>query len=113
MAISVVVNNHNYNIGEPSLLKAWFSSIYLNLEGKKWGKAYPSIMREFYSGKLDAVSVEQALTELRQIKEGFKSFSPQDLVWDFEKLDARPPWGDSISDSYRKKWTPQRGNLIL
>jgi hypothetical protein len=99
MAISILIRNRSLTIGDPSLLKAWFSSIYVLLEGKKWGRLYPIIMRELYTGALDAASIEQACVELKQIQAGFKGFSPQDLVWDFEKLDARPPWDNHISDN--------------
>jgi hypothetical protein len=42
---------------------------------------------------------DKAIEEIMKIREMLKNFSPDQIVWDFEDLKAKPPWGDEISNS--------------
>jgi hypothetical protein len=54
-------------------------------------------MNRLSRGKLDARHAEQALKDVRAIREKLKAFPPNKVVWDINNPDARPPWGDEIS----------------
>ena len=56
-------------------------------------------MNDLYNGEISPQIINKVKAELKQIKEELKKFSPSEVVWDIENLDAKPPWGDNISDS--------------
>lgn len=86
-----------YPIGSADFFHSFFSTICYNLEEKKWGSKYPHVMNRLYQGKLDYHDTDETLKEIFLIREKFKSFSPQNIIWDIEDLSRQPPWGDRIS----------------
>lgn len=42
-----------FNLGNDEMVLGFFNSIAYHLENKKWGSVYPTIMNEFYKGKLE------------------------------------------------------------
>lgn len=97
MALSLQVGKLSFEIGNASFLKSFFSTIYIHLEEKRWGSRFPTIMNEFYSGRLEPTSCGKANDELQEIRRHFQDMPPERVVWNFENLDERPPWGDNIS----------------
>jgi hypothetical protein len=97
MSLALWVGKTRYEVGQPSFLKSFFSTVYIRLEGKSWGSRYPTVMNELYSGKLSHAHVGTAEAELGSIRKGLSEFGPEEVVWDFEDLAAKPPWGDAIS----------------
>jgi hypothetical protein len=97
MALSAWVGKGRFEIGNAAFLKAWFSTIFTRLETERWGHLYPTIMHEFYGGKLSHSKVTAALWELEDIRAKLAALAPDQVVWDFEDRNAAPPWGSSIS----------------
>jgi hypothetical protein len=97
LSVAVWVGKKRFEIGSSSFLKSWFSTILRRLEAGRWGSVYPVIMRDFYSGTVSTEKVPQAATEVEAIHRKLAAFQPDQVVWDFEDADARPPWGDNIS----------------
>lgn len=97
MAIGIEVDNIWTEIGAGSFLHAFFSTLSHRLEPDGWGSRFPTLMNELYQGRLPSGSAKIALTELQTAKQELKKFSPSQVIWDIENLDARPPWGDNIS----------------
>jgi hypothetical protein len=97
MAISFIVGNQYYNIGAGSFFKSFFSTIYCRLENNKWGSKFPVIMKKLYYGNLEASDAQKALCELDLIQRELEAFPPREVVWDYENLALKPPWGDNIA----------------
>ena len=55
-------------------------------------------MNQLYQGTLQADAARPALRELEEVQRELKRFPPDAVVWDIEDLDAKPPWGDDISE---------------
>lgn len=84
-------------VGTSDFLHAFFSTISVHLEPEGWGTRYPELMNELYQGKLEQKAAEKVLKDVSEIREQLKAFPPRDVVWDIERPDAKPPWGDNIS----------------
>ncbi|HEX8951671.1 MAG TPA: Imm70 family immunity protein [Polyangia bacterium] len=97
MSIAIHVAEDAHEIGSPSFFKSFFSTIVTHLEHGQLGARFPAVMRNLYSGAIAPDAAATALEELRQIRTELARFPPQDVVWDFEDRNARPPWGDRIS----------------
>lgn len=97
MALSAWVGRERFELGEPAFLKAFFSTVFAKLEAEAWGRRFPALMRDLYSGRLSPEKAAAAAEELAKLREELKAFKPKDLVWDFEDRTRRPPWGDEIS----------------
>lgn len=97
MALAAWVGRDRFELGEPAFLKAFFSTIFEKLEGREWGRHFPVLMREFYSGRLSHNHAAAAAVELNAARAQLAAFKPSDLVWDFEDRRLQPPWGDKIS----------------
>lgn len=97
MSISASVGRQSFEIGAPSFFKAFFSTVLVRLEEDSWGSRFPVVMRSLYAGDVAPTDCAQAISELRIIREALSAFPPASVVWDFEAMNARPPWGDSIS----------------
>jgi len=97
MAIGFFVDPIFYTIGMGDFLNSFFSTIYIKLEKSEWGSKYPIIMNDLYSGIIKKEKMNDALIELETLKNHLAKFSPKDIVWDFENLNALPPWGNNIS----------------
>lgn len=97
MAIGLKVKFFWYQIGSGDFMFAFFSTVAHNLEKGNWGTRFPVIMNELYQGEIGVEKIDQALEELRTIKEELQKFTPDKVVWDIEDLSKQPPWGDHIS----------------
>ena len=97
MGLSVCVGNESYEIGSASFFKSFFSTIVVRLEEGRWGSRFPVVMNEFYSGRIKYEQVKDALKELQAIQQMLSDYSPDQIVWDFERREAVPPWGSNIS----------------
>lgn len=97
MSVSVWVGEQRFEIGDSAFLKAFFSTVFVRLENEDWGRLYPTIMRDLYGGRLSHLQADVAARELDSIRERLAAFSPGQVVWDFEHLEAKPPWGTQIS----------------
>jgi 2,3-bisphosphoglycerate-dependent phosphoglycerate mutase len=97
LSLSVWVGKHRFEIGDSSFLKSFFSTVFVRLEDEDWGSRYPTIMEKFYSGRVGAADLGAAGRELGAIRESLQSFSPDQVVWDFEDREAQPPWGERVS----------------
>ncbi|WP_200890695.1 Imm70 family immunity protein [Pedobacter lusitanus] len=75
----------------------FFSSIAYNLEDNNWGTKFPFIMKELYAKELQVEHIPEALKEINLIRELFKEYAPNCVIWDIENLEKRPPWGDNIA----------------
>ncbi|EFR85113.1 conserved hypothetical protein [Listeria monocytogenes FSL F2-208] len=73
----------------------------MNLEDKKWGSKYPTLMKKLYSGRLNTEDLEKAKKELNDIKEVLSNFSPNKIVWDVEDLHKNPPWETNINSDIK------------
>ncbi len=99
MSISLWISNRSYEIGKNSFFWSFFSTVYIKLEKDNWGSLFPVIMNEFYSGNLSYKRCNKAIEELKRIREMLKAYPPEQIVWDAENLNTRPPWGGDISTS--------------
>ncbi|NOT73739.1 MAG: hypothetical protein HOP08_02340 [Cyclobacteriaceae bacterium] len=85
-------------MGSNDFLTSFFDTIEYHLTKGLFGKKYPTVLKEFYNGRLSYQSLIQAETELKEIQQRLKKFDPSKVVWDKFDLTKRPPWGDDISD---------------
>lgn len=86
-----------YKIGTGDFLHSFFSSIAYNLEDNNWGEKFPFIMKELYTKELSVEDIPEAVKEINLIREMFKEYAPNCVIWDIENLEKRPPWGDDIA----------------
>ena len=98
MAIGIRVGNDTFEIGTPSFLKSFFSTIFVRLEAEDWGSRFPLLMTEFYLGTLSYAHADAAIRELSKVRSGLEARPPSDVVWDFEDRVARAPWGDERAE---------------
>ena len=54
-------------------------------------------MKKLYQGKVDLPDLPQLRHELSTIRVELKKYPPSKIVWNFERREIRPPWGDKIS----------------
>ena len=54
-------------------------------------------MNDLYNGDLPQEKLQTALDELEEITIKLQAFSPDKVVWDFDNIEKRPPWGDNIN----------------
>jgi hypothetical protein len=99
MSLSLLAGSKSYEIGTASFLKSFFSTVYVRLESGKWGSRFPTLMNKLYMGQVAAFDCDDALAELQTVKTELAKLPPGDVVWDFEDLTKRPPWGPNISPS--------------
>ena len=97
MALALHVGPESFEVGTPSFLRSFFSTVFVRLEGSSWGSRFPTIMGQFYSGRLDSRQSAIALAELQGIRQEFEALRVADIVWDHERAQGSPPWGSNIS----------------
>ena len=97
MAVGFKVGFYWFQIGNGDFLHGFFSTIAGNLENGRWGADFPIIMNELYNGSLEVEHINDAIKELKIIKEKLKDFSPDKVIWDIDDLTVSPPWGKNIS----------------
>lgn len=99
MTVGIIVDFLWFPIGADSFLYSFFSTICYRLEHQKWGKKFPVVMNELYSGSLSYGSIKICLREIESIERKFKRLAPSAVVWTLENLDEKPPWGEDISEN--------------
>ncbi|PHN61013.1 hypothetical protein AO268_09170 [Pseudomonas sp. ICMP 8385] len=97
MTVGVTVGSITEELGAPSFVHSFFSTISAHCEPTGWGRSLPHLMNELYQGRLAHVSALFALTELRMAKATLSNLPPSSVVWDIENRLAKPPWGDNIA----------------
>lgn len=98
MAVGISVDNMWYPVGTGNFFNSFFSTIYVKLEDSKWGFKYPITMNKLFEGKLTFDDIELAQKELTDIYYELSKLNPDNIIWNFENLDAQPPWGNNISE---------------
>lgn len=98
VAVRLKVKSQLWPIGTSDFLHAFFSTISYNLEPDGWGTRFPTLVNQLYQGELPAGAAGRALEELERARDELKKHPPDDVVWDIENLEAKPPWGDEISE---------------
>jgi len=101
VGVSVWVGDDPVEIGTASFLKSFFSTVLVRLEDEEWGSRFPTIMRDFYSGRMSFERAEAAIAELETIHRMLKEYAPDQGVWDYEHRERRPPWEGNLSPSIR------------
>ena len=97
MAVAVTVGSITDELGAPSFVHAFFSTVSAYCEPTGWGRRFPHLMNELYQGRLPYGSALLALAELQQAKAILSNLPPTAVVWDIENRQAKPPWGDNIA----------------
>lgn len=97
MAVGLTVGSITSELGAPSFVHAFFSTISAHCEPGGWGSRFPHLMNALYQGRLPHANALQALEELRLAKASLGNLPPASVVWDIENRQARPPWGDNIA----------------
>lgn len=87
-----------YKVGTGDFLHAFFSTIAYNLENNNWGSRFPILMNDLYYNVLTVDKIDEADSELKNIYQELKEYSPSMAVWNIEKLSELPPWGDNIAE---------------
>jgi Immunity protein 70 len=97
MTIGIRVGSIVDEIGAPSLVHAFFSTISAHCEPSGWGSRFPHLMNELYQGHLSSANAASALEELKEAKIKLSTLPPSKVIWDIEDLQAQPPWGTNIA----------------
>ena len=69
MSVSFWVGPKRFEVGSPSFLKAFFSTVFVRLESERWGTRYPIVMQHLYSGVLGYEKAALASNEVTAIRE--------------------------------------------
>ena len=83
-------------VGPGGILQSFFSTICVRLENSRWGARFPRLMKDLYDGRLQVKDVPEARKELEIVQREFSALPQSSVVWDFEHLEQRPPWGDQV-----------------
>lgn len=94
MTVALQVGLRYYTVGSSGFFNAFFSTVFIRLENSNWGSLYSVIMNRLYQGVIEEIYLKQALLEMQSIRLALTAFPPSQVIWDFEDLSARPPWGD-------------------
>jgi len=97
LAVGIKVGSIITEVGAPTFLNAFFSTVTAVLEAGSRGSVYPVISNDFYKGNVSAEKVELALAELKAIRAALGKYPPRFIVWDLEDRTKQPPWGEKIS----------------
>lgn len=88
-----------FNLGNNEMVKGFFNSIAYHLENKKWGSIYPTIMNEFYSGKLEQKHINKAIQEIKDIKQKLSKIDYTQMVFDMNSVPEEKFISENISIS--------------
>jgi hypothetical protein len=99
MAIGITAGSTTAELGAPSFVHAFFSTLNAHCEPEGWGTRLPHLMNGLYGGRLAFADAPAALAELRDAKATLAAIAPSQVVWDIEDRAARPPWGTNIAAS--------------
>ncbi len=97
MPVGIKVGSITDEIGAPSFVQAFFSTVSVHCEPNGWGSRFPHLMKELYQGRLSVDSAAAALEELNEAKIQLSTLSPSKVVWNIENREAQPPWGKNIA----------------
>lgn len=97
MAVGVTVGSITDELGAPSFVHSFFSTISAHCEPTGWGRRFPHLMNELYQGRLPHGNALLALAELRKAKATLSNLPHTSVVWDIENRQSKPPWGDNIA----------------
>lgn len=75
-----------FNLGNDEMVKGFFTNIAYHLENKKWGSVYPTIMNEFYSGKIEQKDINNAIKEIKEIKQRLSEIDFSQIVFSMESV---------------------------
>jgi hypothetical protein len=116
MSVSLWVGDSAREVGSASFFHAFFSTISYHLEPDGWGTRYPEIMQDLYHGELRADDAAKVHADILAIRTELQLYSPDQVIWDIENLDAKPPWGRNssprISDLANYFWTSDGKDLF-
>ncbi|WP_281884457.1 immunity 70 family protein [Paenibacillus sp. YYML68] len=87
-----------YPVGQSDFLHSFFSTISYHLEPQGWGTRYPYLMNQLYYSKVHHKNLQLLLSEVVEVREKLKDYSPSQAIWDIEDLSKQPPWGNDISE---------------
>jgi len=88
MSIAIWVEDQSYELGSPSFMRCFFSTVLVRLEQGRWGSRFPIIMNEFSMGGLAYEHADQAQNELIAVQTGLEAFRPSEVVWNYEHPDV-------------------------
>lgn len=97
MAVGIQLGSITDEIGTSDFLHAFFSTISGNLELDGWGSRFPTLLTKLYGGELKQADAIHALVELKDVKAELACLAPEKIIWDIERRDKSPPWGEEIS----------------
>lgn len=97
MGVHLRTSHFIYEVGSSDFLISFFDTIEIRLTKGFFGKKYPAILTDLYSGKLTIDKFEKAEKELEDIRKRLKKYKPSKVVWDKDDLTKQPPWGNNIS----------------
>jgi hypothetical protein len=99
MNVGIKLGSITHEIGTPSFLHAFHSTIAANLEPNGWGSRFPAIMLELYAGELPSSRAVMALAELDLIHQLLSGLPVSKIVWDYDDRSKFPPWGSKIAST--------------
>ena len=93
MSVGLKAGYSWYQIGRSDYLESFFSTIAYYLEDKKWGSKYPYVMKKLYSGELSFKNVDNAINELKNIRDSLKKLDKEHnkIIWDARDLTIEVP----------------------
>jgi len=95
--VSLHAASQTFGVGSPSFLHCFFSTVSANLETTGWGTRFPVLMNKLYQGNVSVAELPKLRNELNTVHKELKKYPPSKVVWDIERRELQPPWGDNIS----------------
>ena len=80
MAVGIAVGQIIDEIGAPSFVHAFFSTICVHCEAGQWGSRFPVLMKQFYDGRVSSEEANVALQELREARHLLSRIEPSEIV---------------------------------
>lgn len=102
MSVGIKTGYSWYQIGRGDYLESFFSTVAYYLENKIWGCKYPTIMKQLYSGELSYKDADNAINELKSIRESLKKLKREnnEIIWDARDLTLKvPEWAINPNDA--------------
>jgi len=97
MTIGIRVGSIVNEIGAPSFLNAFFSTVAGLLENDDPGTRFPLVSNDLYEGHIEADKIAGALAEIQIIRDELMHYPPTAVIWDIEDRAKSPPWGSRIA----------------
>jgi len=108
---------YRFNLGDMETVYAFFSNIAYNLENKKWESVYPTIMNEFYHGKIEPSRINYAIAEIKDIKKKLNETKVSKMIWDFNDTSKLIPFyvkpNSSLDDVFKNDKGIKITDIIL